>query len=185
MNRKPSLPPSKMPDVGTTIFTEMTALAQAHGALNVAQGFPDLPTPVALRQAAADAMEDGHNQYAPMPGNKALRAWIAEVHHAGAGYCPDTEVTVGAGASSVLYAAMTALLQPGDEVVMQEPGYDLYAPVAELNFAKVVRVPLDDDQALAQAVGARTRIVVLNSPHNPTGKVLTADQLDLLADAVE
>ena len=185
MNRKPSLPPSKMPDVGTTIFTEMTALAQAHGALNVAQGFPDLPTPVALRQAAADAMEDGHNQYAPMPGNKALRTWIAEVHHAGAGYCPDTEITVGAGASSVLYAAMTALLQPGDEVVMQEPGYDLYAPVAELNFAKVVRVPLDDDQALHQAVGARTRIVVLNSPHNPTGKVLTAAQLDLLADAVE
>ena len=185
MNRKPSLPPSKMPDVGTTIFTEMTALAQAHGALNVAQGFPDLPTPEALRQAAADAMEDGHNQYAPMPGNKALRTWIAEVHHAGAGYCPDTEITVGAGASSVLYAAMTALLQPGDEVVMQEPGYDLYAPVAELNFAKVVRVPLDDDQALHQAVGARTRIVVLNSPHNPTGNVLTSAQLDLLADALE
>ena len=185
MNRKPSLPPSKMPDVGTTIFTEMTALAQAHGALNVAQGFPDLPTPVALRKAATDAMEDGHNQYAPMPGNKALRTWIAEVHHAGAGYCSDTEITVGAGASSVLYAAMTAMLQPRDEVVMQEPGYDLYAPVAELNFAKVVRVPLDDDQALPQAVGARTRIVVLNSPHNPTGKVLTADQLDRLADALE
>ena len=185
MNRKPSLPPSKMPDVGTTIFTEMTALAQAHGALNVAQGFPDLPTPEALRQAAADAMEDGHNQYAPMPGNKALRTWIAEVHHAGAGYCPETEITVGAGASSVLYAAMTALLQPGDEVVMQEPGYDLYAPVAELNFAKVVRVPLDDDQALHQAVGARTRIVVLNSPHNPTGNVLTAAQLDRLAGALE
>ena len=185
MSRKPSLPPSKMPHVGTTIFTEMTALAQTHGALNVAQGFPDLPTPVALRKAAADAMEDGHNQYAPMPGNKALRTWIANVHHVGAGYCPDTEITVGAGASSVLYAAMTALLQPGDEVVMQEPGYDLYAPVAELNFAKVVRVPLDDDQALPQAVGARTRIVVLNSPHNPTGNVLTAAQLDRLADAME
>ena len=185
MSRKPSLPPSKMPHVGTTIFTEMTALAQTHGALNVAQGFPDLPTPVALRKAAADAMEDGHNQYAPMPGNKALRTWIANVHHVGAGYCPDTEITVGAGASSVLFAAMTALLQPGDEVVMQEPGYDLYAPVAELNFAKVVRVPLDDDQALPQAVGARTRIVVLNSPHNPTGNVLTAAQLDRLADAME
>ena len=185
MSHKPSLPPSKMPHVGTTIFTEMTALAQAHGALNVAQGFPDLATPKALRQAAAAAIEDGHNQYAPMPGNKALRAWIAEVHHAGAGYCPDEEITVGAGASSVLYAAMTALIQPGDEVVMQEPGYDLYAPVAELNFAKVVRVPLEDERALHQAVGARTRIVVLNSPHNPTGNVLTATQLDRLANALE
>ena len=95
MNRKPSLPPSKMPDVGTTIFTEMTALAQAHGALNVAQGFPDLPTPVALRRVVADAMEDGHNQYAPMPGNKALRdRGLPRFTTPGPSIDPDNEITV-------------------------------------------------------------------------------------------
>ncbi|MGB2424442.1 MAG: aminotransferase class I/II-fold pyridoxal phosphate-dependent enzyme, partial [Flavobacteriales bacterium] len=142
----PRMPLSKLPEVGTTIFTEMSALALECGALNVAQGFPDLDTPTALRQAVARALEDGHNQYAPMPGNRDLRRWIAETYHAGAGYCPDTEITVGAGASSVLFAAMSALLQPGDEVVLQDPCYDLYAPVAELNQARVVRVPLLDAQ---------------------------------------
>ena len=135
------MPRSKMPHVGTTIFTEMSALATECGALNIAQGFPDLPTPPALRSAVAEALEAGHNQYAPMPGNPALRRWIADVYHRGAGYNADTEITIGAGASSVLFAAMTALLHPGDEVVVQDPCYDLYAPVAELNHATDVRVP--------------------------------------------
>jgi len=187
----PRMPFSKLPEVGTTIFTEMSALALECGALNVAQGFPDLDTPKALRRAVAQALEDGHNQYAPMPGNRDLRRWIAETYHAGAGYCPDTEITVGAGASSVLFAAMSALLQPGDEVVLQDPCYDLYAPVAELNQARVVRVPLLDAQGqmnghdLARAVSPRTRLVILNSPHNPTGKLTTQAVLDLLADALE
>ncbi|MGB1384654.1 MAG: aminotransferase class I/II-fold pyridoxal phosphate-dependent enzyme, partial [Flavobacteriales bacterium] len=187
----PRMPLSKLPEVGTTIFTEMSALALECGALNVAQGFPDLDTPTALRQAVARALEDGHNQYAPMPGNRDLRRWIAETYHAGAGYCPDTEITVGAGASSVLFAAMSALLQPGDEVVLQDPCYDLYAPVAELNQARVVRVPLLDAQGqmngrdLARAVSPRTRLVILNSPHNPTGKLTTQAMLDQLADALE
>jgi len=190
-NSSPRMPHSKLPEVGTTIFTEMSALALECGALNVAQGFPDLDTPKALRQAVAQALEDGHNQYAPMPGNRELRRWIAETYHAGAGYCPETEITVGAGASSVLFAAMSALLQPGDEVVLQDPCYDLYAPVAELNHARVVRVPLLDAQGqmnghdLARAVSPRTRLVILNSPHNPTGKLTTQAVLDLLADALD
>ena len=187
----PRLPRSKMPHVGTTIFTEMSALATECGALNIAQGFPDLETPPALRAAVAAALEAGHNQYAPMAGNRDLRRWIADSYHAGAGYDPDAEITVGAGASSVLFAAMTALLQPGDEVVVQDPGYDLYIPVAELNQANVVRVPLLDEdgnmnaEGLAKAVGSRTRLVILNSPHNPTGRVTTAAMLDALADAMD
>jgi methionine aminotransferase len=191
MNNHPTLPPSKLPEVGTTIFTEMSALALECGALNIAQGFPDLETPPALRHAVSTALEEGHNQYAPMAGNRDLRRWIAESYHAGAGYNPDSEITVGAGASSVLFAAMTALLQPGDEVVVQDPGYDLYIPVAELNQAHVVRVPLLDSHGnmnadgLANAIGPRTRLVILNSPHNPTGRVTTAAMLDALADAME
>jgi hypothetical protein len=187
----PRLGRSKMPHVGTTIFTEMSALATECGALNIAQGFPDLETPPALRAAVAAALEAGHNQYAPMAGNRDLRRWIADSYHAGAGYDPDAEITVGAGASSVLFAAMTALLQPGDEVVVQDPGYDLYIPVAELNQAHVVRVPLLDGdgymnaEGLAKAVGSRTRLVILNSPHNPSGRVTTAAMLDALADAMD
>ena len=180
-----------MPHVGTTIFTEMSALATECGALNIAQGFPDLPTPPALRMAVAEALESGHNQYAPMPGNPQLRRWIADVYQRGAGYDADTEITIGAGASSVLFAAMTALLHPGDEVVVQDPCYDLYAPVAELNHATVVRVPLlgaggqMNAHGLAEAIGPRTRMVVLNSPHNPTGRVTTQKMLDALAEAME
>lgn len=187
----PRLPRSKMPRVGTTIFTEMSALANACGALNIAQGFPDLETPPSLRAAVSNALESGHNQYAPMAGNRDLRQWIAKSYHNGSGYDPDTEITVGAGASSVLYAAMTALLQPGDEVVVQDPGYDLYIPVAELNHAQIVRVPLLDEEGnmnaagLANAVGPRTRLVILNSPHNPTGHVTTEEMLNALADAME
>ncbi|MDG1675571.1 MAG: amidohydrolase [Flavobacteriales bacterium] len=187
----PRLGRSKMPHVGTTIFTEMSALATECGALNIAQGFPDLETPPALRAAVAAALEAGHNQYAPMAGNRDLRRWIADSYHAGAGYDPDAEITVGAGASSVLFAAMTALLQPGDEVVVQDPGYDLYIPVAELNQAHVVRVPLLDGdgnmnaEGLAKAVGSRTRLVILNSPHNPSGRVTTAAMLDALASAMD
>ena len=97
------MPRSKMPKVGTTIFTEMSALAAECGALNIAQGFPDLDTPPALRAAVARALEEGHNQYVPMAGNLDLRHWIADSYHAGAGYDPDREITIGAGASSVLW----------------------------------------------------------------------------------
>ena len=155
------------------------------------RAFPTLTTPESLRKAVAQAIEAGHNQYAPMAGNPALRHWIAESYHAGAGYDADTEITIGAGASSVLFAAMAALVEPGDEVVVQDPCYDLYAPLVELHHGHVVRVPLTDSQGemnafgLANAIGPRTRLVVINSPHNPTGKVTTQAMLDALADAME
>ena len=157
----------------------------------MAQGFPDLDTPEALRSAVNQAIEAGHNQYAPMAGNPQLRTWIAESYHERAGYDPDTEITIGAGASSVLFAAIAALVQPGDEVVLQDPCYDLYAPLVELHQGQVVRVPLTDSQGemnalgLADAIGDRTRMVVINSPHNPTGKVTTQAMLDAIADAME
>lgn len=187
----PGLPPSKMPNVGTTIFTEMSALAQTCGALNMAQGFPDLATPKGLVKAAQEAMDAGHNQYAPMAGNAVLRKWIAHSYYKGMGYCPEHEITIGAGASSVLFAAMTALLRAGDEVVVQDPCYDLYAPVAKLQHARVVKVPLVNDRGemnadgLASAINHRTRLVILNSPHNPTGMVTTEAVLDALAIAME
>ena len=191
MNKvSPRMPASKMPKVGTTIFTEMSELAMRCGALNVAQGFPDLETPPALRKAVAEAIEAGHNQYAPMPGNLALRQWLAESYHVGADYDAITDITIGAGASSVIFAAMTALLQPGDEVIVQDPCYDLYAPVAELQHTTVVRVPLLNEsgnmnsEGLADAVGPRTRMVILNSPHNPTGQLTTPAMLDALASAM-
>jgi len=189
--QSPKLPRSKMPHVGTTIFTEMSALASACGALNVAQGFPDLDTPEPLRAAVADAIEAGHNQYAPMAGNAQLRRWIAETYHHGAGYDADSEITIGAGASSVLFAAIAALVEPGDEVVLQDPCYDLYAPLVELHHGHVMRVPLTDSEGemnalgLAEAIGQRTRLIVINSPHNPTGKVTTQTMLDALAKAME
>ena len=187
----PKLPRSKMPHVGTTIFTEMSALSSACGALNVAQGFPDLDTPEPLRAAVADAIEAGHNQYAPMAGNAQLRRWIAETYHHGAGYDADSEITIGAGASSVLFAAIAALVEPGDEVVLQDPCYDLYAPLVELHHGHVIHVPLTDSEGemnardLEKAIGQRTRLVVINSPHNPTGKVTTQTMLDALAKAME
>lgn len=187
----PDLARSKMPRVGTTIFTEMSALATQCGALNVAQGFPDLETPKALRKCVAQAMEHGHNQYAPMAGNVELRRWIAEEHYRGVGYDMDAEITIGAGASSVLFAAMTALLQPGDEVVVQDPCYDLYIPVAELNHAHVVRVPLLNGNGeinasgMASAITPRTRLVVINSPHNPTGRVNSPELMEQLAQALD
>jgi hypothetical protein len=187
----PSLPSSKMPNVGTTIFTEMSALAKTCGALNMAQGFPDLATPKDLRNAAREAMENGHNQYAPMAG-ECGPSWVdAHSYHQGMGYDPENEITIGAGASSVLFAAMTALLRAGDEVVVQDPCYDLYAPVAELQHARVVKVPLVNDRGemnadgLASAINQRTRLVILNSPHNPTGMVTTEAVLDALAIAME
>ena len=121
---------SKLPHLGTTIFTEMSALAQEHGAVNVSQGFPDIPPPEGLVEAAIQALHDGVHQYAPMAGRPDLRHWICG-HHSerhGATYAPDSECTIGAGASSLLFAAIAALVHPGDEVVVQSPAYDLYAP---------------------------------------------------------
>lgn len=188
MQHPGNLPASKLPHIGTTIFTEMSALAAEHGALNVAQGFPDLEPPAVLRRAVARAMERGVNQYAPMAGNLHLREWIAAdyAQRTGTSYHPGNEITIGAGASSVLFAAIMALVSEGDEVVIMEPAYDLYAPVVRLAGGTVRRLErklpnyaLDLD-GLRTVLNRHTRMVVVNSPHNPTGVTWTRKDLEAL-----
>lgn len=184
---------SKLPRVGTTIFTEMSALAQQHGALNMSQGFPDFQPPHALQNEVVKAMAAGLNQYAPMAGLPALREWIAADAQAksGANYCPDTEVTVGAGASSLIFAAIQALIHPGDEVMVLTPCYDLYQPAVELAGGKVISVPLKagsyrmDWEAMERAWSDSMRLVIVNVPNNPTGATWSRDDLRKLADLVE
>lgn len=186
-------PISKLPDLGTTIFTEMTAMANRYGALNLAQGFPDIPPPQGLVEAAVKALRDGTHQYAPMAGRPDLRSWICGHHQKrhGAQYDLDHQCTIGAGASSLLFAAIQALVHPGDEVVVQAPAYDLYGPAVQLAGGRLIQVPLlaDDGNwdldALLKAVHVRTRMVILNTPHNPTGTACPPGFLDALAEHLE
>jgi N-succinyldiaminopimelate aminotransferase len=174
---------------GTTVFTEMTALAQRYGAVNLGQGFPDFDGPEFVKQAAIDALRAGHNQYARMAGELTLVSAIAdhERRFHGLDYDPETEVTVHAGATEGLFATLSALLDPGDEVVAFEPFYDSYPAAAALSGARLVTVPLRppdfafDPVALSAAVTDRTRAVLVNSPHNPTGKVFQRTELEAVA----
>jgi N-succinyldiaminopimelate aminotransferase len=181
--------------MGTTIFAEMSALALATGAINLGQGFPDTDGPTEISEAAVRAIREGRgNQYPPGIGIPELRAAITEHQQRfyGLPYDPDTEVLVTAGATEAIAAAMLGLLEPGDEVIAFEPFYDSYA--ACIAMAGAVRVPLTlraptfrpDLDALRSAVTPRTRLLLLNSPHNPTGMVLTRDELAVIAElAVE
>ncbi|MFI1097514.1 pyridoxal phosphate-dependent aminotransferase [Streptomyces sp. NPDC020917] len=185
----------RLDGLGTTIFAEMSALAVATGAINLGQGFPDTDGPEAVREAAVRALRDGRgNQYPPGAGVPELRTAITDHQQRfyGLEFDPDTEVLVTAGATEAIAAAMLALLEPGDEVIAFEPFYDSYA--ACIAMAGGVRVPLTlpapgfrpDLDALRDAVTPRTRLLLLNSPHNPTGMVLTADELTAIAElAVE
>ncbi|WP_426493373.1 methionine aminotransferase [Hymenobacter sp. 102] len=181
---------SKLPDVGTSIFSVMTQLAQDSGAINLAQGFPDYDPPRPLLEALArHVLTPGHQQYAPMPGLPRLREAIADKTARLYGHRPDaaTDITVTSGATEALYAVLAAVVRPGDEVVILEPAYDLYGPAVRLQGGVPVYVPLTlpdfrpDWDRVAQALTPRTRLVMINSPHNPTGAVLTADDLDTLA----
>ena len=185
--------PSKLPDVGGTIFAEMSALAQEFQAINLGQGFPDYSPPDPLIRAVADAMAQGHNQYAPMPGLLQLRQAIAskiETQH-GHAYAPESEITVTAGATEALMSSLLALVHPGDEVVLIDPSYDLYAPAIRLAGASAVRVPMRppetndpsfrvDWNRVEAAITKKTRMLVLNFPHNPTGLTLKPEDLDAL-----
>ncbi len=182
---------SRLPQVGTTIFTVMSALAAKHGAVNLGQGFPDFDCDPALPAAVATAMAQGHNQYPPMAGVPALRQALAAKMQAlyGLTVNPDTEVTVTAGATQAILTAILAVVHPGDEVIVLEPCYDSYVPNIELAGGKVVRVPLTpgtfrpDFAAIAAAITPRTRALLINSPHNPSGMCWTAAdmrQLDAL-----
>ncbi|MFN7572983.1 MAG: methionine aminotransferase [Betaproteobacteria bacterium] len=188
------LGPSKLPNVGTTIFTVMSALAARHGAVNLGQGFPDFDCDPRLRQYLAEAIAAGHNQYAPMAGVPRLREGLS-VKHArlyGRYYDPDTEITVTAGATQAIMATVLALVRPGDEVVVLEPVYDSYVPSIELAGARPVYVPLDHRQGYApewqrvrDAITPRTRLLLLNFPHNPTGRTLRTDDLRALEEIVD
>ena len=183
-------PARRLEGLGTSIFTEMTALAQATGAINLGQGFPDEDGPLEVIEAAHAAMLAGENQYAPLAGVPALRTAIAahQRERYGLAHDPEREVLVTFGATEAIAAAMLALCDPGDEVVVLEPFYDSYA--ATIAFAGATRVPvtlrppqfaLDPDE-LRAAVSPRTRVLLVNSPHNPTGRVLAAAELVVFAE---
>jgi N-succinyldiaminopimelate aminotransferase len=180
---------SRLAGFGTTIFTEMSALAERTGAINLGQGFPDEDGPAAVLEAAVAALRGGANQYAPLPGVPALRAAIAEHQRAryGLEHDPDTEIQVCFGATEAIAAALLGLCEPGDEVVALDPFYDSYRAGAALAGARLVGVPLRppewrfDPGELAAAVTDRTRVLLLNTPHNPTGRVLDRDELEAIA----
>jgi methionine aminotransferase len=184
------MPGSKLPRVGTTIFTVMSRLAAETGAINLGQGFPDFDPPPRLRELVAAHIAAGHNQYAPMAGLPALAEAIAEAAERRHGWRFDAgrEITVTAGGTEALFAAIHAVVRAGDEVILLDPSYDSYGPAAELAGARVVRVPLAladfgvDWQRLAAAIGPRTRLVVVNTPLNPAGSMLSAQDWDRIAD---
>ncbi len=184
---------SKLPDVGVTVFSVMTRLAVEHGAINLAQGFPDFDCDPALVASVTAHMKQGNNQYAPMPGVLALREAIAAAvaRAQGATYDPATEITITSGATEALFCAIAAFVNPGDEVVIVEPCYDSYVPVVRLNGGRPVFVTLRypdyriDWDDMRRAVSSRTRMVILNTPHNPSGQVLARADLDQLAAIVE
>ena len=176
---------SRLPEVGTTIFSVMSALAAEHQAVNLGQGFPDFACDPALVDAVTHAMQTGHNQYPPMPGIPALRQAVAakiEALH-GRRYDAEREITVTAGATQAILTAILCCVHPGDEVIVLDPCYDSYVPNIELAGARAVRVPLTpgsfapDFGRIAAAITPRTRLLVLNTPHNPSATVWTAEDM--------
>ena len=171
--------PSRLPNVGTTIFTVMSALATQHKAVNLGQGFPDFDCDPKLVDGVTAAMQQGHNQYPPMPGVPALRQAIAAKIEAvyARQYSADTEITITAGATQAILTAILCCVGPGDEVIVLEPCYDSYVPNIELTGATVVRVPLTpgtfrpDFDKIAAALSPKTRAIIINTPHNPSGTV--------------
>lgn len=185
-------PAARVRGVGTSIFTEMTELARRTGAVNLGQGVPELASPGTLLKDVADAVLAGNNQYPPAVGFPALRTAVAEhqLRRYGLEYRPDGEVLVTTGATEAIAAALLAFCDPGDEILAFDPCYDAYPAAARLSGATLVGVPLEADgdgfvmnaDALRAAVTPRTRVLMLNTPHNPTGKVFTAGELDAIAE---
>jgi methionine transaminase len=181
---------TKLPKVGTTIFTVMSQLAAEHKAVNLGQGFPDFDGPERLRQALMRAVSEGKNQYSAMAGIPRLREQIALKTERLYGHRvnPDTEVTVTSGATEAIFNAIALLVRPGDEVVVLDPCYDCYEPAIELNGGRAVHVPLTlpdfsvDWQRVNDACNARTRAIIVNTPHNPSGAVFGTADLDALAE---
>src|SRR5471032_1201193 len=187
------LPQSKLPDVGTTIFTVIGQLSAEHNALNLSQGAPNFSCQPSLIDSVTKAMREGHNQYAPMSGVAALRHALSAKVDAlyGCHYDADAEVTVMASASEGLYSAISALVHPGDEVIYFEPSFDSYAPIVRLQGAKPVAIALSMDDfsidwdQVASAINSRTRMIIINSPHNPTGAIFTDFDIERLTALTE
>ncbi|MBI5218206.1 MAG: methionine aminotransferase [Bacteroidia bacterium] len=183
---------SKLPHVGTTIFTVMSALAAEYKALNLSQGFPNFPASPELIALVNEYMKKGFNQYAPMTGVKELREEIAkktfELYKIN--YHPDTEITVTSGGTEALFAAISAVVRPGDEAIVFEPAYDSYVPAIELNGGIPVYITLTPPeykinwQEVKNKISEKTKLIIINTPHNPTGSVLNVSDLQQLADIV-
>jgi methionine aminotransferase len=190
--RTPSIQ-SRLPNVGTTIFTVMSGLAAEKGAVNLGQGFPDFECNPQLLQAVTDAMAKGLNQYPPMTGVPVLREAVAAKIEAvyARRYDPVSEITITAGATQAILTAILAIVHPGDEVIVLEPCYDSYVPNIELAGGTVVRVPLTpgtfrpDFDKIAAAITSKTRAILINSPHNPSGTVWTREDMLKLQDILE
>ena len=186
-------PTSKLPKVGTTIFTVMSALANEHKAVNLGQGFPDYPMSEELIALVSEAMKNNYNQYPPMPGWMPLRESIAEkaAFLYESNINPDTDITITPGGTYAIYSALTTILQPGDEVIVFEPGYDSYIPNIEINGATAVTVSLIypdyhiDWIAVKNAITPKTKAIIINSPHNPTGSVISENDINELRKIVD
>jgi len=184
---------SKLPAQGTTIFTTMTALANQHKAINLAQGFPGFTCDPCLTSLASKYMQEGFNQYAPMAGIPVLRDRIAEMAERmhKVTYSPDTEITVVSGATEALYVAITAVVKQGDEVIIIEPAYDSYGPAVELNGGIPVYVSLEEDNfsidwsKVEAAISEKTSLIIVNTPHNPSGYVWKKEDVDNLGRIIE
>ncbi len=190
-----NIPPihSKLPDAGTTIFTVMSRLASEHGAINLGQGFPDYPMSAALVSEVNNAMQKGFNQYVPMQGYMPLRESIAEkvAFLYSTVIDPESQITVTPGGTYAIYTALTTILQPGDEVILFEPAYDSYIPNIEINGGIPVRIQLKfpgykiDWEEVRQKISPRTRAIIINTPHNPSGSVLDANDIEALRQIVQ
>jgi methionine aminotransferase len=183
---------SKLPNVGTTIFTVMSKLAVEHNAINLGQGFPGFAIDSELMECVNDAMHRGLNQYAPMPGLPVLREEIAQKINGlyGSTYSAETEITVTAGATQAIFTAITAFIHPSDEVILFAPAYDCYAPAIELNGGKCVWVDMHwpdyaiDWNKVKDSITSKTRMIIINTPHNPSGTIMTGNDLAMLESLV-
>lgn len=192
MTRSAPIAESKLPALGTTIFTTMSALAQQVGAINLSQGFPDFSGPDYLQQRLAHHVEHGANQYAPMSGIPVLREAISKkiARCYGCQVDKETDITVTAGATEALFASITALIRPGDEVICFEPSYDSYAPAVQLAGGIMTHIPLTppdfapDWSSFSAAISEKTRLVIINTPHNPTASVWQKEDFDALWAAI-
>lgn len=186
-------PQTKLPTVGTSIFTVMSQLATEHGAVNLGQGFPDFSAPQRLIDATAAAMAAGHNQYAPMHGVPVLRQAIASkiADCYGASVDADSEITVTSGGTEAIFNAIHAVVRAGEEVIVLDPAYDCYVPAIELAGARSVHVALDPVdfsvpwEAVRAAITPATRMLIVNTPHNPTGAMLSAEDIAQLEDLLD